>query len=405
MFCASGFHLRGVRNQSTLPPSVVRRSIEPRTRERYSSLMLIPVTRCRRGWSIVVLLCAALALCACAETRDDWPPYQVSDFFHHPETARSYAESWCYVLHLDDGAIIQVTFFRTDIGGITGSCGFHLWRMGGKGLPLSMGHAFSLGRYTEDRELPALHFGSRGQMIGFPPISHRISLTLSRGPGVRLDVAFGNMAPGFTYGPISVPSGRRMRDVAVFHLAIPRGSFAGSLTMGKESHDISGWGYAEHSYQSLSDCRQLARRWLAVLPAGGDRTLCLNLVRPGNVSGDTTCGFGFLADTNRVLRVFDNVSIEASDPVTRDRFELARSFDVSAYGRGVELDLRWNEGQLLQQYGLTEKMSWFHACLVNSLLGETIFYRSGNSFAGSLRLDGDDMFLCGEGFHETTARR
>lgn len=355
----------------------------------------------RQKLSLVLSVCFLLATAPQAGLSQDIEQavrLEEKDYFRHNVLSRSYSESWFYLLECDanGGPILFLNFIYTNMGLMSGMTGVEVVVTEANSAPRYFRQEARTSDYQETRTSREMAF-KNASLSGLPPDNHRVSVNLE---GLSLDARFLEMVPGFRLGDGKTPLGNDPDDYVWNAVTIPRARVEGTLTIDGTEQSISGWAYAEHSYQTITSNRY-SRRWHTLRMHNDDYSLIMLDMEPTKRFASSNLRFIALTDKDGVLVTSTNFDLEAnhSKPDVEGR-PVPTQFDVNLLSPGFDLvGSAVNEGPL-DRYVMADHLNKSGAFAVKAFAGNPVFYRSTSECSFRLTLDGVETNLTGDAVSE-----
>jgi predicted secreted hydrolase len=201
----------------------------------------------------LALAVALLAVSAAAEgvrtPSGNLRPSALADLKPHPSGSKYYNEFWTYHLFLEGNVQAYLNFSRVNLGSFKSPvCGADLAVLGFKGRNYTVAREYEKGNF---RFLDSLHQLQVHEDIWFHgslPDTHRIHFdTRKKGVTYFLDLEFTDILPGMVWGDGMFRMGSE--SVGIF-IHIPRARVKGKLAINKDTLDVTGIGYMDHTFQT-----------------------------------------------------------------------------------------------------------------------------------------------------------
>jgi len=223
-----------------------------------------------RAYRLCVLLCLAGTLPAAALTvpqgdlRRDTP----ADYAPQSNPGKTHNEFWTWQFSLNDGIQAQLNLSRVHFGKFKDPvCGADLAVMGPGGRSEFVAREYALSNFKWEPSAGRLAVHANIFAEGLPPREHRVFFATTKGgKDYFLDLTFERMTPGVVWGDGLFRLGGG-ESVALF-LHIPRARVKGRLGIGKDTIDVRGFGWMDHSRQSQFGTRFMDAGYRYVVTEG-----------------------------------------------------------------------------------------------------------------------------------------
>jgi hydroxyneurosporene synthase CrtC len=226
----------------------------------------------------------------------------LADYLPHLKDNESYSETWSHGVWTDDGRfMIGVDFVISNlgVGDHNGAVSAEYVDDAGKKTKCKVEYDSDEWSWSKDRF--ALKFGSNTLEGGKAGL--QISLSCKN---LKMDLKYENEVD-----PIKPGSGQlRFGDNDGSYNMVftsPRAKVTGTVTRGNQKFDITGIGYADHSYMDIAPYDQ-ARRWFRFKSIKKDLSVIFAEMETTEEYGRVTRGWAILADSNGKIVVTPRVN-------------------------------------------------------------------------------------------------
>jgi hypothetical protein len=171
-----------------------------------------------------------------------------ADFFRHPQKSDKYNEMWSYVFVLDNGSKVYVnyTWMYVPTQGFKIGTDFSIWNF--KNKSYSVGRQYSTDKFIENKNTNTISINKDDYLMEkLPGIGHRILFSANKNGEKFLDLTFTSIVSGQVQGDGTFNVNGNKFGLFVH---IPYGRVKGRVGIGKDTIEIQGYGYMDHTWQT-----------------------------------------------------------------------------------------------------------------------------------------------------------
>jgi hypothetical protein len=200
-----------------------------------------------------------LALCAGAPARadehiqsptGDLRTAVLTDLKPHPSGSKTYNEFWTYQFALDGNIQAVLNFSRVNLGSFKSPvCGADFTLLGFKGKNYSVAREYEKKNFVFTDSNQQLRVHEKIWFEGKLPEAHRVRFaTTKRDVAYFLDLTFTEILPGKVWGDGMFKFGSS--DAVGIFIHIPSAKVTGRLAIDKDTIEVSGTAYMDHTFQT-----------------------------------------------------------------------------------------------------------------------------------------------------------
>ena len=172
-----------------------------------------------------------------------------SDFFAKAMKSEKSTEAWTYSFVFDNGTRAYVNYATIIIPTSGKKIGCDIAFVGLKGKNSNIGRQYPLERFSEDKSKVRISIKEEYLMENKPGKGHRVLFTANKENfgSFLLDVTFSSAHKGMVPGNGNWKVGDNQYGSAIL---IPYGRVSGKIAHDKDTLEVKGYGYMEHTWQS-----------------------------------------------------------------------------------------------------------------------------------------------------------
>src|SRR5215217_3932737 len=245
-----------------------------------------------------------------------------ADYAPHASNGKTFNEFWTYQFLLNGGIQVQLNLSRANFGSFKDPvCGADLAVMNLLGRSSFVAREYPIKRFSWTPGSARLQVHDDIWSEGQPPRAHRIFFSTEKGgKSYLVDLTFENMMPGAVWGDgvFDLPDNQKM--ALYFH--IPRSRVKGRIAVGKDTINVRGFGWMDHTWQT-----QFAPK---LIDAGYRYVVTSGRVEGGYFfqKGDKVFGYGIREEKGR-LTLLQPTALTAASRAAWGGTQVPKRLEVS----------------------------------------------------------------------------
>lgn len=303
---------------------------------------------------------------------------QTRDFYKHPETSKDFNETWSYSLFFSNGTKAYINFASLPIPsqGRKIGCDLSFWNPKWKNP--SVGRQYPPERFIEQKEKNRITIKEEYFMENLPGKGHRVFFSADKGGRFFVDITFTSAIPGIVPGKGIWKIGSA--QFAQF-IHIPYGKVSGRIGFNEDTIAVSGYGYMDHVYQSVSTIDFVNRSLSFSMPYSNEMFAGrLSISKEG-----TTLGYGVYIQNGKPEILIPKQILEKDKNYSGKTFpknELKITWASSAP------DLILNTSKIQQKFSILNNFDgWFAKKAAKLLMGGEVWFYRGRSYQNKNAID------------------
>ena len=174
----------------------------------------------------------------------------LTDLKPHHSNSKTYNEFWTYHFFLDGNVQVILNFSRASLGTFKDPvCGADLTIMGMKGKNFTVAREYEKKNFVFTDSSQELRVHEKIWFSGRLPDAHHVRFaTTKKDVSYYLDLDFSDILPGKVWGDGMFKFGGE--DAVGIFMHIPSATVKGRLAVNKDTLEVSGHGYMDHTFQT-----------------------------------------------------------------------------------------------------------------------------------------------------------
>ncbi len=334
---------------------------------------LLPILK-----SAIIGLCGLFTLATASQTPSgDLRESSFADLKDHPIDSKTYNEFWTYQFFLDGGTQIILNYSRANLGSFKDPvCGADVSFIDFKGKNYSVAREYPKKNFKWNSANQGLNVHKDIWFKGPLPQSHEVYFSTRKNKtNYYIHLSFSEIDPGYVWGDGQFSLGSEKVGI---YIHIPRAVVKGKIAINKDTLDVTGIAYMDHTFQSTMGTDLVDEGYRFYSP--GENPIIGNFVKPLSKYKMGFVGYG-LQKTESGYQLLQPGSLNISEHKKMRDIKLPQALSLTGPKGNIVLKVSKHQQQLSILDGFD---SWFEKKAVKLFLGgEMIHFRGLAKVNGS----------------------